>query len=341
MLIHKKDYAAIETPTGVVRPKVLGVRPNDVLPPPQLPYCKGSPHIGPPAKRECKYWDELLVQYPLLEPSSLFLTSFVTNATQVLRGCSLDQPNCQYEDSQSNSFYIPNLEHFRIQIDWAIDASAAGIKAKAGDLHGVLRDTDGDEIEERPGESIGQKGKLDTLDLRTLLAAAGIRSLDDPSPVNESLTIRETGAAIFVQLTFSNFGRFGLEHPHYQYEVEVVNQAPVEVPQLLYTDDLNSRVVWRRHGLRIEFVITGVIGRLYLVNLAHWATTSVALLGAAAVMVDMVSTYLMPRVSGVYRRLRRQRIEDTPTPDEIEQQIGEATPIAAPGRDEHTTRRPF
>jgi hypothetical protein len=319
LLIHKKDYALMQTPTGTITPTLINPQKDHERDATQLPYCNASfkhPHMK---KKPCQFWDSLLVRYPEAEHAALFVTTHVVNTTQKRpANCNLGDFNCRYKNLSSSDFFLGNIEEYVVDIYYSVRANHVGLSADSGDIPGSLMGPDG-MIPAHKGESIGAQGQVDRMYVKTILKAAGIKSLDHPSPFNSSETVRESGLILLVELEFSNEQRWGLGHPYYTYNVRAVESEPIV--QLLHSTDLASRVIWERKGLRILFSIGGQFGKFDLPAFTHFLSTSAAILGTAAVVVDLISSHVLPRFNRVYLRFRRARIEVTPTPTEVNEEI--------------------
>eukprot|EP01089_Gocevia_fonbrunei_P012920 TRINITY_DN3179_c0_g1_i1.p1 TRINITY_DN3179_c0_g1~~TRINITY_DN3179_c0_g1_i1.p1 ORF type:complete len:179 (+),score=13.00 TRINITY_DN3179_c0_g1_i1:453-989(+) len=160
-------------------------------------------------------------RYPIIEQTAMFITTRVDVINQTLNNCTLDTNTCTYVNiGEPQSNFISSIENFTILIDHSMYATALGIQKNSISLHGYLLDSDGNRIHDIPvNNSVGVEGKTDVLDISLLLRAAGIKSLDDPSPSNNTRSMRDGGIVLLMFITYSNTYSYNTANIRYEYSV--------------------------------------------------------------------------------------------------------------------------
>lgn len=221
VVLIEKRYLQLQAPVGSVRFSLLApqnANPPTVPPPAStLPYCAQSGNAGINGGKTypCIYWDEDYVLYPSIEATAMFITTRVSNTSQVQEdGCSMEDNTCTFVDAEPPSVpnYIANIENFTILFDHSFYTSI-GISGNSNELPGRLLDNKGKPMKVQPPNMVGdasQNGRTgDIFTIAQILQAAGIKSLDQPSQASANRTIRDdvcfhSFLIIIIRLLFIN-----------------------------------------------------------------------------------------------------------------------------------------
>lgn len=156
-------------------------------------YVGGGGVMAP--RRPCPYADSAWVQTDSLQPEGVFVPTTITVRTQQVQPagypCSdfqLGLPACSYNTTNTSTIVIPDAEEFVLRIDHSF-ATTSGLTRTSRQVRSILLGPDGQPMDECaayrndpsgcPTALRLDKGRLDSLSLRTLLYAAGIRSLGE------------------------------------------------------------------------------------------------------------------------------------------------------------------
>jgi len=153
----------------------------------------------------------------------------------------------------------------------------------------------------------------DVFELRKLLELAGV-DLDDIRDVYENQTIRKRGAAISVQIEYTNLRPFHSvlrNDLHVGYIYRVVEQELDEMKTESYSlvaqpGTAERRIIENRHGVLISSVVSGSFGEFDIVYLLVMLTTSLALLNGARILVDLIAIYMPSEHKAAYRDAKYQ-----------------------------------
>ena len=250
-------------------------------------------------QRPCRYADAFNA-LPHAEPDALFLPTETRVTAQAavpgeapctalaLPGCAAFAPTEDpYNAAITNRSFLADAEFFTLRIDHNIAAPSASIAKSARDIFGRMFAAGGGEVDacaayaRNPGGAacdkrviaLGVPGLYDTVAIATLLAAAGIPTLDAPSAGNASVSLREAGLVILVDISYSNafanrglvLGTGSLVTSEVQYSLRVSALAGSDfkleegVP-LAGPLDEGARAFYNRHGVRVLFSQSGFLG---------------------------------------------------------------------------------
>ena len=272
----------------------------------------------------CRFADSFNV-LPLTEPSALFLPTEARLTRQTaLPGAaacaSLNTTGCatftpaenKYNAGVTERTLLADAEFFTLRIDHNVAAPAASIAKNAQALAGRLFSTSGSTVDpcapyrSRPGGAacpdyiaVGAAGKIDTVSVATLLAAAGVPSLDAPSAENRSVSLREGGLVLLVDIQYTNSflarggipgtGSFNSGIIEYTLRVSALTEADFKIEEALPLEGPlaeGSRAFFNRHGIRILFSQSGFLGREDLQAFIVNAVTALGLLSLAIMLVE-------------------------------------------------------
>ena len=101
----------------------------------------------------------------------------------------------------------------------------------------------------------------DIVPIATLLRAAGISSLDEPSgPANPDESQRYAGVVLVLSIAYSNYVSYNASRVVYSYTVTAVPNTEFKTEQVIPApgSDLPNRTIVDRHGVRIFVVQSGM-----------------------------------------------------------------------------------
>ncbi|EGC28571.1 hypothetical protein DICPUDRAFT_90884 [Dictyostelium purpureum] len=291
-LIYKKGYLEIEVPTGSIRTSLLA--PSVFAT--NLTYCNNqNPGLYPYTELNCTYWDDPLVVFPIAQETAFTASTRVKVINQT-SNCFFDSPNCTFQDiSPETNMYLADVENFTILIDHTMYAPISGIQYNAEELEGYIQNQYGEDIQINQGiTTVGIKGKPDIITLGQLLEFGGI-DLDSQSPLNETHSIRYDGCVVFVFITYSNTYTYSTNNIKYVYSVKKVSDTVYDVPEPVILSSLQSRLIFKRHGIRLIFIQTGSIGSFRLEVLVLTLASSLGLLAVSTIIVDQMAIRILPQ----------------------------------------------
>jgi ATP P2X receptor len=331
VILYEKRYILSEQPVGSVRFSLESPQTQGTVPPPaeSFPYCltnsdAANVDVDARAWRRrrnvdahqfarylCQYWGESYTLFPSVEQSAMFVTTRVTNSTQMLEnGCSMSSNTCRFVDDPGvtpNTFFIANVEAFTLLIDHSVTTSFMSVNSLQ--LPGALFDDAGHEIKKLPPpNSLGRKGEHDIITLGALLDAAGV-DLDGVSSANTNRSVRDDGTVILVNIEYSNTYTFSTSNVRYQYHVSRVANTKFKGEQVITSKNIDKRVIFNRHGVRIIFTQSGTLGQFDFQTLLLSVVSGIGLVAVASFIVDWaVIKYFRP----VQRLYRSEKYIETP-----------------------------
>lgn len=318
---------------------------------------------APLPRRPCAYLDAAGA-VPIAESDRAFLvTESRTTAQRLLdaRGAacaSVAEPDCAYLPPYSSDngtttvrSYIPDVEFFTLLVEHSIRAPLAAIEKSVKQMGGELRDAAGDLIDPcdaytgvglacpqtavdasgavAPGIQVGREGLQDVVSIRTLLAAAGVSSLDlvagSDNAYAQTSSYRAQGVVLLLEISYSNYrvgkivpavgkapiggtGSWDNSIVRYSYRVAKVDGTQFQLQTAVDPFETTaSRELSRLYGIRILVATSGTIGFSSLQALLVNLVVSLGLLGIGVTVIEFFLFTVCPR-RGLYKRLR-----DTPT----------------------------
>ncbi|RYG51582.1 hypothetical protein EON66_10600, partial [archaeon] len=172
----------------------------------------------------------------------------------------------------------------------------------------------------------GGDGKATILSLRSLLHAAGVRTLDAPAgsiPPLDSETLRYAGLVMVIEVQYTNYytasgnvrhgtGSFNPLHVDFMYRVRVVPEQDYKSLRVITPSSEafdSTRNVYNQHGVRIILTQNGRIGTFDFQALLINLMVSLGLLSVAIIITDFVAFKLCP-LRDVYRQYAQRRTVD-------------------------------
>eukprot|EP01098_Paradermamoeba_levis_P014033 TRINITY_DN6586_c0_g1_i1.p1 TRINITY_DN6586_c0_g1~~TRINITY_DN6586_c0_g1_i1.p1 ORF type:complete len:400 (-),score=74.51 TRINITY_DN6586_c0_g1_i1:95-1294(-) len=314
-IIYQQRYLTLEAPAGSLRLSLM--KPTKPSPLATLEYCLQNNQTSfsfPNYK--CVYWDDLLALYPRVERSGMFISTRV-NKTRNNRRCdwSID-PNCNFYVNSSSSIFVADIERFTIMMDHTVYATSLDIQRNAQELSGQLLDKDGHQIFPSPPNQIGQQGKLDIIELGVMMNAAGVPSLDIPANVSNTRggvneRIRYTGCVILVVIEYSNRVTYSTSNIQYKTSVKYVSNTEFKATEVIFSQNLDRSLEprevleYNRHGVRIIFIQTGLLGKFDFQVLLLSFVSGLGLLAVATLLVDVLATMVL-KERQVYEKYKYQ-----------------------------------
>jgi len=281
----------------------------------------------------CQYRDQYFVVYPQVERNSMLVTTRYTSKNQSIpKGCDpvkRDSRTCtEWNKDGSTTAFVAEVEKFTLLIDhsWSAPLAAKSGTASGADIvapqsGGWIQNTDGDLFDpkddaafykpyEMPGyihvgaprdkPSCKMTGCKDIIPLRTLLRAAGIKDLDHHGTYknqgkNESY--RYSGFILSVRIFYENTVEatghyFAPNKFSYFYKVQLVEGAEYKGSEAIVHGE--DRLVNDRHGIRINFSVSGKIGHFDTMQMFMQLAVASSMVGMITLGVDMIATKFMP-----------------------------------------------
>jgi len=295
---------------SLLAPRINNTDVKNFTPAENLTYCNTSAHqkIGIWSNLECIYLDENFAVFPTVEDHNMFITTRLTENVEILNNCSLLNYTCQYINISENSYYLADIERFTLLIDHTMYAE--GITQKnARELSGYFRSYDGsnyNNLTKLPNQ-IGVAGKDDIIEIGTILKAAKV-DLDTASDTNNLRTKRNDGIILFLTITYSNTYSYNLDNFSYTYSVNLIGNTKYKAVQPIYTKNLENRLLWNRHGVRIIVLQTGQIGKFDFPTALLSLVSGLGLLTVSTLVVDILATKILPS-HGVYEKYKYEETE--------------------------------
>lgn len=294
-------------------------------------------HMGQPpaAQRGCLYLDAAST-LPISESDKLFLPTYIRSTPQATTCAAVDRMTCKFGPAENASdpgvteaLYTADPELFTIRVDHSLTAPEANLARTGAQMGGQLLGRNQaplDVCAPYAGMAagcpavvaVGVPGKPDTIPVASLLAAAGIASLDAPSGF-DGKTYRQSGLSLIVGLTYSNYrlasaeaavpgtGTFDTGEVQYTYTVLT---TPAEyklesASELVRTPNGTQRQQITFNGIRIILTTSGRVGygdfQTALINLGVAAS-----LLSLGILITSCLAFNCMRWSPVYKRLARR-----------------------------------
>ena len=295
-------------------------------------------------QRPCRFADSFAA-LPLAEPSALFLPTEAratpqTAAAGAAACANLTAPACgaflppESRDDPAVTLrtLLADAEFFTLRIDHNVAAPAASIARTARALAGRMFSSRGDVVDAceayrgNPGGApcpaavaLGAPGKTDTVSIATLLAAAGVPSLDAPSAEDASVSLREAGLILLVDVSYSNAmmargvipgtGTLNTNTVEYTLRVSALTEADFKLEEARVVGgplEEGARVLFNRHGVRVLFSQSGFLGRSDLQTFIVNAVTALGLLSIAITLVEVVA-FNCWRLGPIYQQFKERQ----------------------------------
>lgn len=300
-LVLQQRYLRSEQPYGSVRSTLREPNATALPDSTELPYCLQNQRRqvnseGNFSNYNCIFGLGNDVTFPPAPTNSIYATTRIKDTTlKVPDNCTVTTPLKPLSKacipvtaSTSQSYYVANIEDFTVFLEHAVYGQINNIAVTNNGLKGELYYQGREQPDELSGPRAG-----DILTLRTVLEAAGIKSLDAPSGVAGGNTYRYDGIELVVIITYSNRA----SEPSllkYRYDISVipgVDSAAFDPSQIV---DSTTMVTSARHGIKLIYIIAGSIGVFDFQTLLVNIVSSVVLLKAATTVVDILMEYVMP-----------------------------------------------
>lgn len=302
ILIQQK-YLSTERPVGSIRLSLLQpLLPRSLV---DLPYCllPNRTTLNGDDIYPCIYQDESFVVFPETEATAMFATTRYTYSKQILNCSLLLDPNCYYNTTFMETYFIGDIESFTLLIDHTVYAPVVGIQENAKSLKGSIKYHNGSTMDLEPGtvDVIGERDQPDVIRLKTLLQAAGIESLDDQSLANTSTSMRYDGIVLMIFIDYSNTHSYNLNDLTYSYMPSLISRTKFKSVEPLLGN--NSRELYNRHGIRMIFVQDGLLGKFDFQVMLITFVTGLGLLTVSTVVVDLIALHFLPqkKIYGDYK----------------------------------------
>jgi len=118
--------------------------------------------------------------------------------------------------------------------------------------------------------------------------------LDSASDTNITRTKRNDGIILLLTISYSNIHSFDLNDIQYTYQVRVIDKTKFKAIQPIFTKNLDNRILWNRHGIRLIVLQTGNIGKFDFPTALLSIISGFGLLTISTVIVDVLATKILP-----------------------------------------------
>jgi len=312
-IVIQQRYLRTEAPYGAIRSTL-----QEPLPPwnpaTNVPYClQNNATYNGRNNLNCAYVLGQDAVYPPAAIDSIFITTRIRDTYYTTPpGCTSTYgvPSTDVACAPSTAstissrYYVSGIENYTVYIEHAIFGQTNKIAETNGGLKGEL-------ILHNSTKTIKFEDKrpADIFSLQTILDASGLSSLEVPSNVTAGQNCRYDGVLILGVIKYSNRQR-GSSQLKYSYEFfvlpgsDVVAQEPTSIN--VGTGQTYAR---NRHGVRILFVVTGLIGRFDFPTLLTALVNGFVLLKVATTIVDLLLLYIMPQ-KDIYKKHKFEVTED-------------------------------
>lgn len=299
-IVIQKRYLRAEVPNGAFRSTVR--EPSFWPEANSLPYClQNQPIYNQHANYNCTYMLGLDLTYPPAMMDSILVSTRIKdtffNITQNTNNNNCASINLPFSaacaptarESASNRYYLAAIENYTIFIEHAVFGRQNKITVTNRDSNGKLRFKDKKREVIRFTED-DREG--DIFSIQTLLEAADVHSLDQPSGQAGGGSFRYDGVLLMVIVEYYNTYRDN-DKLHYTYtvyripNVNVIAQQPSQSVPGGYTQRS-----W--YGIRVIFAVSGSVGKFDFPTLLTALVSGAVLVKVAATVVDLLLLYIMP-----------------------------------------------
>jgi len=183
------------------------------------------------------------------------------------------------------------------------------LKKNAKELKGYFQGYDGSvftNLTHLPNQ-IGVAGKDDIIEIGTLLKASRV-NLDTASDLTPTRTKRNDGIILLMTISYSNIFSYDLNQYQYTYSVTTIDNTKYKAVQPIFTKNLDSRVLWNRHGVRLIVLQTGNIGQFDFPTALLSIISGLGLLTISTLIVDILATKILPS-HGIYEQYKYEETE--------------------------------
>jgi len=323
-IIFQQGYYVHEAPIGTIRINPMAP-PNwdeGCIPPPgwkdvkELPYCKRPDHDKYKnfSTLKCLYYDEYFDVFPQALDNTITIATRISRYSQTPNNPYLNDTNATWRDGEYDKYYLADIERFTLQLDHSYFTPSLNISGNARDNTGMLIDKNGKNITHIANtsslENVGMPGKKDVLSVGTILKAAEIDL--DTLVVEAPNNARYTGITVFVIITYTNTKMWNpfYKEPTYTIQAQLLNNTKFKSEQVVYTGNFSEdRVIYDRHGIHFVFLQAGTLSVFSFQVLLLSFVSGVALISAATVVVDVLSTKVLGS-RNVITSMKYQETED-------------------------------
>jgi len=303
-VLSSKKYLALEQPVGTIRSSLKAPNwyPNATFN--SYPLCQNNSDNA-----TCIAWDGTDVVYPPTEATAILATTRV-QITYENQTCSPTIPNYCYWQNTSISpyYYIVDIESFTLMMDHTMNAVKNGIQVNARSLSGTLLDSDG---HKRTSPLFGISGQSDIIPLKDILSyvETNLDSQSDTASPGAIETFRSAGIVILCLINYDNTYSFNQDNIRYETQFKKVAGTEFKAVEPVYSVPVGQRMTRNRHGIRIMFLQTGIIGKFDFQVLLLTFVSGMGLLAVATLIVDALATMVLPEKE-VYSNYKFEKTVD-------------------------------
>jgi len=297
----KQGYIATEVPTGSVRSTLLP--PTQFQTVDKLKYCNST--VGDTVI-PCYYGDQYDLVFPVSEVDAMFISTRITKTYfKALNECVTDQLSysCRQRSDilYNTTYYFASVEDFTISIEHLVRGDQVNVTKLNTDIDGQLLDSNENVLKSFTDDA----RPSDIISVSDLLQAAGI-SLSDLSQSKgpeKGEPLRNAGVVLIIFVTYSN-SLTNVAKISYTYRVAYIPGADYQAdePRWLQNADM---ILYSRHGIRMVFIQTGLIGQFDFLTLLTTIVSGLVLTSLATLFVDVIALRVLPERS-MYKHYKRE-----------------------------------
>lgn len=291
-----EGYKLTTTPEGYVRLETDW--PSHSTPAPKLKYCLPAGEIPGSKFQGVTRWPCMFIEdLEAVDPRGqgwLTVSTCITVYNETRRGSWLESHTKQdWIEQNTTTYFVADVERMPIWIDHAVIAPTMGIYGNSLGMKGALVSSTGRQVKKfTDAKTVVTVGDL--------LAAVDRKDLDIPSGavLKTGLSRREAGLVLLVSIVYTNIKTGGALE--YTLHPRLVDGLHFKIETPIYVAYPDHRVRWKRHGIRVIFLPSGTVGKFDFKTFLLSLVAGVVLLGSATVMVDILSTRILPQRKAYY-----------------------------------------
>ncbi|RKP11124.1 hypothetical protein THASP1DRAFT_27103 [Thamnocephalis sphaerospora] len=281
----------------------------------------------------CVYLAADQILFPQGSDRELFITTRISRTTYTPRpGCDAEMPtnpDCVYTEGTRNAsrnMYVADIENYTLMIEHSIRGKVTSISMRSGLLKGALvaqgaKAKDPASIRRYENATMSKDVPAsaarpenvdgDVMRVGELLDAVSL-NLDTPSfapGANRANgeSQRSAGAVIVVIIDYLNRMSRSDELKYY-YRPSIIDGAEYKIMETRRNPD-GTITEFNRHGVKITFQQSGIIGRFDFLTLLINLVSAIALLKMASLIVEVLMLRFLPERQE-YQRSKFEHTED-------------------------------
>jgi len=313
-IIYEQRYLLLEPPYGSIRATVK--EPPKWIPAETLPYCyQNQTEHNNFQNYNCTYMRGTDIAYPPGQIESIFVSTrfkdtYYTQSSNCTNPESATTLECAPPETPSHTsrFYIAGIEKYTLYMEHAIFGRQNEILVANFDCDGefMLRNGTKNPI------NFNYNRTGDIVDMQTIINAADIPSLDDPSGLGNSY--RYDGVLIVAVITYTNYVT---EPKKFKYTYQFYLMPKQDVISMQPSQVVPGGTMQRNwYGVHVIFMVVGSIGYFDFPTLLTSLVSGLVLIKLATVVVDMMLLYVLP-AKQIYTKHKYEYPDDFERPQSV------------------------